>query len=284
MRFPERYLQLDLAHEPYRLDVDETGKPLVWENRYGFEPHGFLPTQLFALGNGDSCGFYWPIGREDSEPILGEVYHDRWVIVPIASSLEGLVRIKALMGSRDDEGADREIAERLGITLPEQQGAFAPAAQCLEQDQNAPASLATVGKIALDQGDTTAAERYLQQAIEILPEFTTAHYYLASLYRRDHNQQLRAAQAMIDAVTSPLVFLTDGDRKQVLHWLQQLMVEDDPDLTADPIWSNRQKLSFERGVKRNDDFAIYEEAITEYLDRGQGVKAIRLRVLVGRYR
>ena len=281
MRLPKRYLELDLLNLPYSLTLDETGKPITWGSTFDFVPHGYLATELFALGNGDSCGFYWPIGKEDAEPILGEIYHDNGVIVPIASNLEGLAKIKKLMGFADDEGAEEEIAEKLGVTLPNQYAEESiPATLCLEQDRNSPSSLVNAGKAALKNGDLVSAEQYLLHAIDVLPEYTEAHFYLALLYRRNPANSLKAAEAMLATITSPLVFLTDGSREQTLQWLQHLHDEDYPQLATDPIWSNRGTLSFERNAKQNNDFAIYEEAIATYLNSGQGVKAIRLRELV----
>lgn len=281
MRLPKRYLNLNLVHEPYRVKVDETGKPVVWNSSFHFVPHGFLDTELFALGNGDTCGFYWPVGKEAEEPILGEIYHDSFTIIPTASNLEGLARIKALT-DRDMDGIARDIASNLGFDLPEKHPEpDVPPETLLQQDANAPASLVIAAQVALRNNDFDLAEQYLVHALKVLPEYTFAHYLLASLYRRKITRKLEAASEMLEVVISPMVFAYRTNRKQVLNWLQRLRDDNYPELVDNPIWVNRHKLRFEMYVKRNNDFDIYEEAIEEYLTKNHGKKAVRLRMLVG---
>lgn len=270
-----------LNQEPFRIQHDESGHLLSWGITYNFVPHGFLSTELFALGNGDSCGFYWAIGKEDEEPIIGEIYHDSGTIIPIASTLEGLARIKILTDSDDLDETAQVISSKLNIKLPDEKlGKDAPLEKLLEQDANAPASLLKLAKNAIDRNKLELAEQYLLKSLSVLPEYTDAHYLLALIYRRQPSTRRKAAIEMIKTITSPLVFLTQARRKQVLSWLQRLNDEDYPELRDDPIWINRNKLTFEIFVKTNDDFTIYEEAIEEYLLNNQGIEAVRLRTLV----
>jgi hypothetical protein len=50
-------------------------------------PLGFILFSEGALGNGDSFGLYWPIGKEQEEPLVAETWHDEWRVAPTYSSL-----------------------------------------------------------------------------------------------------------------------------------------------------------------------------------------------------
>lgn len=72
---------------------------LEWKFEHTYPPLGFLPFPGYELGNGDRFGLYWPIGREDQEPLVMETEHDARALCPAFSSLDALLR-KA--GSSDD--------------------------------------------------------------------------------------------------------------------------------------------------------------------------------------
>jgi hypothetical protein len=57
-----------------------------WQHTTPYPPLGFTPFYEGALGNGDTFGLYWPIGREAAEPIVVETWHDEWRIQPHFSS------------------------------------------------------------------------------------------------------------------------------------------------------------------------------------------------------
>ncbi|MEG2964733.1 MAG: hypothetical protein RR860_18745, partial [Janthinobacterium sp.] len=63
-----------------------------WQHTTAYPPLGFTPFAEGALGNGDSFGLYWPIGREASEPIVVETWHDEWRIQPHFSSLAAFLQ------------------------------------------------------------------------------------------------------------------------------------------------------------------------------------------------
>ena len=127
-------------------------------------------------------------------------------------------------------------------------------------------------------GELEVAAAHLEHALQALPEYTEALFMLGNLYRRQ-KRLLEAAQKMVEVLSAPLCF--GGDREKALQSVKRLRDEDYPELRSDPLWSQRQQLTFATGVKRNDDFNIYEEAVAEYLRQGKGVLAVRLRVLVG---
>jgi hypothetical protein len=57
-----------------------------WQHTTPYPPLGFTSFYEGALGNGDTFGLYWPIGREAAEPIVVETWHDEWHIQPHFSS------------------------------------------------------------------------------------------------------------------------------------------------------------------------------------------------------
>lgn len=123
-----------------------------------------------------------------------------------------------------------------------------------------------------------AAAAHLEHALQVLPEYTEALFMLGNLYRRQ-GRLPEAAQRMVEVLSAPLCF--GGDREKALNSVKRLRDGDYPELGSDPLWLQRQRLTFTTGVKRNDDFNIYEEAVAEYLHQGKGVLAVRLRVLIG---
>ena len=121
MKIPDRYRGLSVAGYP--LNLGDMEKPEAWPEVDVFPPPGFIQTiTLFGVGNGDMTGFYWPIGKENDEPLLCDTYHDECSLQPQASSLEGLVKLKVAEGDcepgDDDHQAAQELAEQLGFDLP----------------------------------------------------------------------------------------------------------------------------------------------------------------------
>jgi hypothetical protein len=57
----------DIAHGPY-------------------PPSGFAAVSDADLGNGDCFGLYWPLGQEGEEPIVCDMAHDSWTMIPCFSN------------------------------------------------------------------------------------------------------------------------------------------------------------------------------------------------------
>ena len=282
MKIPDRYRVLSVAS--YSLNLGGLEEPEAWPQADFFPPPGFSPNlTLFEVGNGDVTGFYWPIGNENNEPLLCDTYHDESSLQPQASSLEGLVRLKVAEGycepGDDDYQTAQELAEQLGFDLPSpNEDAQLPPDLWLSLDANSPAALKSAAAQAIKAGELEVAAAHLEHALQALPEYTEALFMLGNLYRRQKKLP-EAARKMVEVLSAPLCFGTD--REKALQALKRLHDEDHPELQSDPLWSQRQQLTLATGVKRNDDFNIYEEAIVEYLRQGQGVLAVRLRVLIG---
>ena len=77
----------------------------MYDNAYErpYPPLGFCPFAEHELGNGDQFGLYWPIGREDRDPIVAETHHDEWSVKPRFSSLDRFLEAAANSGDDDDD-------------------------------------------------------------------------------------------------------------------------------------------------------------------------------------
>ena len=73
-------------------------RPAVYSMVY--PPVGFFP--FAGTGNGDYYGFYWPIGREDSLPIVAYSSHDAYAIIPEHGDLQSAGRCQ-LARSKEHE-------------------------------------------------------------------------------------------------------------------------------------------------------------------------------------
>ena len=290
MYVPERYLNLHVRGYP--LDFGSAKQPEAW-TRAGLSPvyplPGFFPIiSLFEVGNGDLTGFYWPIGKEDQEPILCDTYHDNWSLEPQASSLEGLIRRKVAEGHvevEDDEDGEnddyegaREIAEQLGVSLLISAAERASPQLQLLLDPDSPVALKSAAAEAAKARDVEGAAGLLEHSLRVLPEYSEALMMLGNVYRRQ-GRLLEAAAKLVEALGAPLCL--GGDRQKALQSVKRLRDEDYPELLDDPLWAQRQRLTLVTGVKRNDDLLVYEKAIATYLSQGKGILAVRLRMLVG---
>ena len=282
MKIPDRYL--DLSVFGYPLNLGDMNKPEAWPEADVYPLPGFFPIlSLFDVGNGDVTGCYWPIGRENDDPLLCDTYHDAWSLGPQASSLEGLVRLKIAEGHCEpgdgDYEAAQELADQLGFDLPSpNEDDELPPDLWLSLDADSPAALKSAAAQLIRVGELESATAHLEYALQALPEYTEALFMLGNLYRRQKRLP-EAAQKMLEVLSAPLCF--GGDREKALQSVKRLRDGDYPELASDPLWSQRQQLTFATGVKRNNDFNIYEEAVSEYLRQGKGALAVRLRVLVG---
>src|SRR5687767_11862145 len=62
--------------------------------RFGpYPPPGYLAWNRLDVGNGDTYGYYWPIGCEEGDPLVCTTMHDAWALEPVASGLAEAVRL-----------------------------------------------------------------------------------------------------------------------------------------------------------------------------------------------
>ena len=254
-----------------------------------YPPVGFLSWPVGGIGNGDEFGYYWPIGKEAGDPLVVMMSHDCGAIIPVASSLESLGALGAypeitslLDGTPyppDDDEEDTDSELRLDK---------------LSLDPRSPFLLVANADAAVAGNELERAEHLYQQAIELLPEYTAAHFGLVTVYRRQR-KTAAAVRSMVETIRSPLCFqgasfwadtslrdLNRSDfRRKCLMWLQQARLEEADRVTNDPIFRLRDRLTFATGLKSIDDFPFYDQAIDEYASQGHGLDAIRLLMLYG---
>jgi hypothetical protein len=278
MKLPSRHLAFDLSSWPFGCVSGEDGV-VQMPRLHGYPPFGYQPLSLFDRGNGDACGFYWPIGREEREPLLCDSSHDEYYLEPSALSLEGLVRLFVLRGV--SAVVDFEelalIADTLGVELP--QAPPQPVALHeipLTEARDSPAVWCAHAEEALKHGDLEGAERCAVQALDLFPGFTAARFVLVKTLRRGRRTQ-EAGREMLQTFRSSACF--GAGRHECMRWLQQ-MPDEAVVAPEDPLWEHRRSLTLATGVKRNDDFLLYEELIAEYLVRGMGECAVALRQAV----
>ena len=286
MNIPEIYVQLAAKYEWIPPEEGVPGPPIgiqpVSDWGLVYPPIGFMPFVFGDVGNGDLYGYYWPIGREDADPIIAMSSHDVWALNPVASSIEKL----AALGHPDTRRllgySPEEVEEPLDI-----QARFSI-------DPNSPFLLVATADQEVGAGNLDVAQLRYEAAIAAMPEYTAAHYGLATIHRR-RRKKCEAIGSMLDAVRCPMAFRgasfwadeylpTDhvgrNDwRRKCLHWLRSSTISDAGNFADDPMFRRREKWTFQTGVSRNDDIPLYEEAIDEYLNQGKGVQAAQLAVV-----
>jgi tetratricopeptide (TPR) repeat protein len=214
-----------------------------------YPPLGFHGFQENALGNGDCFGLYWPIGREDEEPIIAETVHDEGSIAPRYSTLGRFLKATG--------GDDAEYVE----TPSYEDDPDSPAA-CLERAR---------GQLKADEVD--AAIQTLEKAVGILPEYAEAHALLCAQYRRLGRADA-AIRAAIRTLISPPCF--GHQAPQVAGWLAK-QTRCPADIETDPIWINRAKLNFKfGGEKTNNHYLILRSAIDSYFASKNWLAAMSL--------
>nr|WP_314607528.1 tetratricopeptide repeat protein [uncultured Janthinobacterium sp.] len=218
-----------------------------WQHTTAYPPLGFTPFAEGALGNGDTFGLYWPIGREASEPIVVETWHDEWRIQPHFSSLAAFLQAHA-------------AAEDEYVGTP-----------TLDDDPASPRAAFLSAKELIAQRKPDAAIALLEAALAIIPEYTDALALLHGLYVRA-GRTADAARVAIQAIISPPSF--GGPPLKALQWLRTQPV---PDGEPDPIWRACGQLSFHfGGSKENGDYRVLLAAIDDYLAQGDSIRASTL--------
>ncbi|HYR11420.1 MAG TPA: hypothetical protein VEQ60_26800 [Longimicrobium sp.] len=283
-------------------EVDEDGSAAGDFQSWGegaYPPPGYLPWNRPEVGNGDTYGFYWPIGREQGPPLVCTIMHDARALVPLASSLAGAVRLHVAAG-HDHDGEWAELAGDFGVPLddvqkrPHQTGVEAgwddvvgghaywgiqSADELLHLDPDSPALLLARAAEHRHPQFLDEAERLLLRALEILPEYTAAWWEFVQIRRRRRAPAAVQIEAMVNCITSPMAF-GPLDRSKCLGWLQRLPDSADPE-NPDPVWRRRGELTFAEGVREHRDHEVFAECIQAYHDQGLHLRAVRLRVVLG---
>jgi hypothetical protein len=213
-----------------------------------YPPLGFVPFEQNQLGNGDYFGLYWPIGRENEEPLVVEMQHDGWSMCPAFSSLDAFLAL-----------ANNSL-EWVGPPT-------------LEQDPRSPFANYSAAREALARDAVDEAHELLQRAISILPEFGEAQWTLSrQLLRVGRDDD--AFEASLLALIAPPCW--GGASNQALSWLKRRR-SCPSRYVSDPLWLRRHSLTFKfGGSKENRDYDFLRQIIDGYVEQGDSIKATLL--------
>jgi hypothetical protein len=218
-----------------------------------YPPRGFAAFEDHSLGNGDTFGLYWPIGMEDQAPLVSELIHDEWAMVPAFSSLTAFLRITE--------------------SLDEADHAECPA---FNDDESSPYACFVAAREAVANGSVDEACALLRRAVERLPEYTAALSVLSAQCLRlgMHDEACRVA---VRAVRSPPSFGRGVDLSRTWSWISRQTHGPD-DLADDPIWLRRTALAAapRGGSKQNDVYVALADAAEAYAARGHMSAALSL--------
>ena len=201
------------------------GNPILWASRQTYSvlwpPLGFFP--FYNIDNGDEYGLYWPVGREDQPPLVAFTNHDVGSLIPINSSIEGLLCSRLAIRNEPDDDEDfddEEFDDEDSLADDEEQRdpviefcqewfqrEAGRVAECqitrevaatdferlLLSDAESPFLLCATADLQVAANRLDVAEQNYRQAISQLPEYAAAHFGLASLLRR----QQRAEEATV---------------------------------------------------------------------------------------
>ena len=250
-----------------------------------YPPPGYLPFSSLEVGNGDTYGFYWPIGKEGCSPLVATTLHDNHMVFPMASCFERAIKLIHACGLA--EGEVEEVAEAFEIDLsgvPRIDGDESvfffhkSASALLEIDDASPSILLSVARTALSKRDFATAEKYVIRATQILPEYYDAWALLAELRQQKHDRT-GFIEAALRAISSPLSFAAN-DRIKLLAAIQDLPSSAAAD-RKDPIWKRRKSLTFTSNYYQSRDIEHLIKAGDEFHAAGQYLRVVQIVLLIG---
>jgi hypothetical protein len=261
-----------------------------------YPPIGFFP---FAdTGNGDYHGFYWPIGREESPPLVAYSSHDAYALIPEYGNLKSAACCQLAQNDERKliDGFDAAFAamhEAPPTVEIEEAITAGDHRQLLSLDPNSAFRNCAVADLEIASGNFDSAERYYRRAIELVPEYAAAHFGLGYLFRRTR-RQADAAIYLRMALICPLAFsgacfwadhVLPGEfrndwRRKALLWLQQCK-EPPESLHDDPFLARVGELTLAHGVAESRDLDLLTELVDHYANRGQLFDAIYLWTNIG---
>ena len=117
MRLPDDIARQILAGASLGFDCDPAGMVQNWPpySNDVYPPPGYLRWRVLEVGNGDTYGYYWPVGNENQDPIVCTTEHDASRVIPFASTLAGcLCLVRATQPKIADDV--REVARAFAIS------------------------------------------------------------------------------------------------------------------------------------------------------------------------
>ncbi|WES66901.1 tetratricopeptide repeat-containing protein [Superficieibacter sp. HKU1] len=215
-----------------------------------FPPCGFLPLADAALGNGDCFGLYWPLEKENNDPIVCELYHDEWLMVPAFSSVE---KFREWLDINDGDPYENDIA--------------------IEDHSFAPVQF-RLAKEYLSSGEMDDALPRLINATKQLPEVSEYWLTLAGQHRRRREDDA-AAEAALNAWLSNWTFgMPDNKVIQMLTQAARLpQFRDDPVVRR--VAAKEMDLNY-GGVKENTNYLMMQACIDDYFSQDKPRLALTL--------
>jgi len=207
---------------------------------------GFVPVSEAELGNGDYYGLYWPLGRENDEPIVCDMLHDEWSLKLSFSSTDKFIEYLEL---NDWFRGENKVFDE----------DFAP-------------SYYQKAKGCLSKNNVEDAINYLNRAVSSFPEDCEYWFSLASQLRRIRKNE-ESIKAAVNAFLGNWVF--SFPPQGVLRMLQSNNAKEI--LPNDPIVKrvNNLNLGF-GGEKENNNYPLLKECIEEYFEQGEDIKGLSL--------
>lgn len=205
---------------------------------------GFVPLGEAELGNGDYFGLYWPLGRENAEPIVCDMIHDEWALEPSFSSLEKFIEWLEL---NDWQRGDNEVCDPQlsSIVFTQAKKLFA---------------------------EVEAAVELLHKACVSFPEVSEYWFALSSQSKRMGDIET-SANAALKALNSNWVFGFPG--QGVIRTLRHPKVREV--LSQDPMIQRIDQLDLNfGGVKQNSTYPVIYECVQEYFNNEQFIDGLML--------
>ncbi|CDL82548.1 tetratricopeptide repeat protein [Xenorhabdus szentirmaii] len=238
------------------LPAEITQVSIDTDNEYAEHfPLGLISFEEYQLGNGDKFALYWPIGHEQSEPIVTEFWHDEGSIKPAFSSLALFLQLASELDEEDGDYPDH----------PDYQ-----------QDSASPQACLIEARHLLQSGELIQSIHFLEKAIQRLPEYTEAAALLTNQYIR-MEQYDDACKMAVQTLISPPSFGVNQQIDRICFWLSTQKKES-AFLKEDPIWQRRAELSSlpKGGDKFNNIYALLSESIEIYIENKQIIQALTL--------
>lgn len=266
-----------------------------------YPPIGFFP--FYGIGNGDHYGLYWPLGREDSPPLVAFCSHDAFSLIPENSSIESFYDCALARGQSDNDDSAIDLEDYADIVTTatgsppvkhDVRGvAYNDFDRLLNLDSKSPFYNCAQGDVLLERNDLDGAEQQYRKALQQLPEYVAAHFGLANLLRRQRRQE-EASLHLREALTGPLTlwggsfwsdtslpgkFRNDWNRK-ALTWLQRTATCHET-IRDDLFVRQISEMSFKTGEANNRDLDILHSIVEDYANAGEYAKAVQAWTLIG---
>ena len=207
---------------------------------------GFVPITEADLGNGDYYGLYWPLGRENEEPIICDMLHDEWSLQLAFSSTDKFIEYLDL---NEWFRGENEVSDE----------DFAPFYYMKARD-------------FLSKNNIDEAINYLKLAIKSFPEDCEYWFSLSSQLRRTGNIE-ESVKSAVNAFVGNWVFSLPP--QGVLRMLQNNTAKEI--LPNDPIIKRASNITMSfGGEKENNNYPLLKECIEEYFEQGESIKRLSL--------